>query len=105
MAPCGIRPILYPETEAGSVAGNVLEIGFHHAFDLQGHRVAAAVQRLACLHADPALADAVFLNVVAFHAVEAHAYATVDGVFIVEAAAGIDGEVVGRRIGHVLRLA
>ncbi|EFF45141.1 conserved hypothetical protein [Xanthomonas citri pv. aurantifolii str. ICPB 11122] len=83
----------------GAVLG-VQVIGHHFALDLHRHRVAATVARLADLHLDPAFADRVFLHVVAFDTVEAHADAAVEGIGIMERAACVDGQVIGRGIAH-----
>jgi hypothetical protein len=91
---CGRR------ARACSGFGLDLEIGLDAALDLHRHRLAATVQRLADLHPDPAFGDTVFLDVVALGAVEAHADATGQGGFIVEAIAGIDGQAVGRGVAH-----
>src|SRR6185437_8304429 len=76
------------------------EIRLDLALDLDGHRIAATVTGLAGLHADPAFADRVFLDVVALDIVEAHADAALQGLRIVEGAGRVDRQVVGRGIAH-----
>src|SRR5690606_19510849 len=76
------------------------EVGLDGALDLHRHRVAASVARAADLDPDPAFADRIFLDVVTLLPVEADAHATVQQGGIVEGAARIHGEAVGRRIGH-----
>src|SRR5207342_854014 len=75
--------------------GRSKEPGLNRAIHLHRHRLAAAVQRLAHRQADPALADAVLLDVVAFDPVEADADAAFEHGFVVELAARVVGEVVG----------
>src|SRR5690606_2815615 len=72
----------------------------HHAGVLEGHGVAMAVEGAASGDADPALADAVLLDVLALLAVEQHADPALQGGGVVEGALRIDGEAVGRRVGH-----
>src|SRR3990167_10603555 len=80
-----------------SAFGGVAEIGLDLALQLDGHRVALAIQRLAGRDADPLLADAVFFDVGLLDALEADADAALQQISIVIGAVGIDGEAVGRR--------
>src|SRR5690606_549011 len=72
------------------------------ALDLDRHRVAVAVERLAERQPHPALADAVLLDVGFLLAVEAHADAAFERGGVVEAAARVAGQAVGRGVAHRL---
>src|SRR5262245_9186302 len=65
------------------------------AADLDGERAALAVHLVAHGDANPFLADAVFLDVVAFLAVEADADVVLENGRDVVRAGGVDGEAVG----------
>src|SRR5690606_13514001 len=77
-----------------------LEPGLDDALDLDRHRIAAAIERLAERQPHPALADAVLLDVGLFLAVEAHADAAFECGGVVEAAARVAGQAVGRGVAH-----
>src|SRR5690606_6162436 len=96
---CG-RPV--PSASGGvACVGSIAEIGLHAAVDLHRHRVAAAVQRTTHGDPDPALADAVFLDVGALVAVEADADAALHGLLVVVGTARVVAEAVGRGgLGH-----
>jgi hypothetical protein len=63
-----------------------------HHFTLQfdRHRIATAIQRFAVRNANPALTNAIFLNVFALHAFEANANPTRQNRSIVETTFGVD---------------
>src|SRR4029077_15134723 len=72
--------------------GGVLEIGLHRALVLDRHGAAVAVDRLADGEAHPALADAVFLAVGLFLAVEPDADAAFEQFAVVVLAGRIGRE-------------
>ena len=80
------------------ICPGIQEIGNHFALDLYRHRAAAPVQSLSGGNADPALADAVFLDGGAFFAVETDADSTREQIRIMEGALGIDRQAVGKRL-------
>jgi hypothetical protein len=90
--------------------GELLVEGFHGALELDQQGLALAVQGLARGNPDPAFADAVLLDVVAFLAVEPDADVVLAHGGVVMGTARIDGEMVRqrrpggvggrRRIGH-----
>src|SRR5690606_8792287 len=84
----------------GMPSAGVLEPRFHDALDLDRHRVAVAVERLAERQPHPAFADAVLLHVGLFLAVETHADAAFERGGVVEAAARVAGQAVGRGVAH-----
>src|SRR5690606_18767336 len=84
--------------------GFVEQVGFDRPLELHGHRVAAAVQRLAGDHPDPALADAVLLDVGALLAVEADADAAFQQGGVVVRAARVEGQAVGKWRAHAPRI-
>src|SRR6185436_4352550 len=73
---------------------HVAEVRDHFAHQLHGHRHAVAVAGAALGDANPALADAVFLDVVALDALEADADAALERALVVELALGAAGEAV-----------
>ena len=77
-------------------------IGLDRAGEADRQQVALAVARLADRSADPALADAIFLDVVALAALEAHADAALERGLVVERARGIDAESVGRLVERLI---
>jgi hypothetical protein len=78
----------------------VAPVGRDHALQLDGHRVALAVDGLAGGDADPALADAVLVDIGLLDAVEHDAHAALEDVGVVVRAAGVGGQAVGRRVAH-----
>src|SRR5213593_1666813 len=78
----------------------VPEIGFDRPLERDQQGVAVTVLGLAGRHPDPALADAVFLNVVLLDALEADADVARQHVGIIIGAVRIVRETVGRRVGH-----
>src|SRR5262249_333405 len=76
------------------------EIGFHRPGELDREWIAIAVARVAGGDADPAPADAVFLNVGLLDALEAHADVTCQHVGVVIGTVGISREAVWRAVGH-----
>ncbi len=70
------------------------------AGELDGQRVAEAVLGLAGADPDPALADAVLLDVGLFLAVEADADIAPEDVLVIVRAPRVDGEAVGKGVGH-----
>src|SRR5206468_1571904 len=70
---------------------------FDLSLDLDQKRLAVTVERLACGHADPAFADAVFLDVVPLLAVEADAHVVFEDGRHVVRAARVDRQAVGKR--------
>jgi uncharacterized membrane protein YagU involved in acid resistance len=75
-------------------------------FEFQQQGLAFAVQRFARRYFDPALADAIFLDIVAFFVVKANTYVMVKNGFKVMRAARVYGQVIGQfgaggRIAHV----
>src|SRR5215468_3849749 len=78
----------------------VLEIGLDRAFELDQKGVAVAVPGLAGGHPDPALADAVFLDIGLFDALEADADVARERVGVIVGAVRIVGEAVGWCVGH-----
>src|SRR5947207_2846557 len=86
---------------AGSVGRwRVAEVRHHLAHELHRHRDAVPVAGTALGHADPAFAHAVFLDVVAFDALETDADAALERALVVELALGVGGEAIGRGVGH-----
>jgi hypothetical protein len=86
---------------ARSVGGRgVAEVGLDRAAELHRQRRAVAVQCLADGDAHPALADAVFLDVGLFDALEADADAALEQGAVVVGALGVVREAVGRGVGH-----
>src|SRR5690606_11511268 len=85
----------------GTLAGLLVEqVGLDLALEFHRHRVAAAVEGLADDHADPALADAVLLDVGALLAVEADADAPLQQGGVVVRAARVEGQAVGECRAH-----
>src|SRR5262245_1007706 len=76
------------------------EIGLDRSLQRDQQGVAIAVFGLAGRHPDPALADAVFLDIVLLDALEADADLARQHVGIIVGAVRIVGEAVGRRVGH-----
>src|SRR5260221_13071420 len=68
--------------------------------NLDGQRIAVAVLGIPCGDADPALADAIFLDIGLFDALEANADVARQDLFIVVRAARIDRETVGELAVH-----
>gem|GEM_PF-3871683 len=62
--------MLFTGSARESVATLRLQKGLNDAFELDGHRVAAAVFGLSGLHLDPAFADAILLDIGLFDPVE-----------------------------------
>src|SRR5690606_6327118 len=69
------------------------------ALEPDRQRLAATVERLARRDPDPALADAVLLDIAALHALEADADAAVERGLVVMRAARVVGQAVGRGVG------
>src|SRR5436309_2380321 len=88
------------ESQASSRRCLVAEIGFDRTVHLDGQRVAEAVLGIARGDADPALADAVFLDIGLFDALEANADVARQNLFIVIRAAWVDREAVGKLVAH-----
>src|SRR5687767_10991078 len=74
----------------------LLEIGFDLAAELDGQRIALAVDRLADGDADPAFADAILLDVGLFLAVELYADAARQQRLVIIRALGIGRKAVGQ---------
>src|SRR5438094_4344344 len=84
----------------------LLQIWLDLAGELDGERVALAVDRLADGDADPALAHAIFLDVGFFLAVELDADAAAQQRLVVVGALGIGRQTVGQGcLGHGLTIA
>jgi hypothetical protein len=81
--------------------GDIEKIRHDLAHHLDGHGIAAAVERFADRQPDPAFADAIFFEVGFFLALEAHADATSQHGGIVKRAARVHVKSVGRRVGHL----
>src|SRR6187399_1783690 len=79
---------------------STLEVRLHLPAHHQADGVAATVERARHGDLDPAFADAVFLDVVLFLAVEAYANAALQQLLVVELAARIDREAIGRSFGR-----
>ena len=78
------------------------QIRFHGAFELLGHGVAVAVGGLAEGYADPAFADAVFLDIGFLGAVEADADAAFEQGLVEIRAGRVGAETVGEGVvGHL----
>ncbi len=77
-----------------------LEVRLDDALELDGERIALAVDRLADGDADPALAHAIFLDVGLLLAIELDADAALEQRLVVVRALGIGGQAVGERVGH-----
>ena len=78
----------------------VAEVGLDFALQLEGHGPAVAGHGVADGQPHPFLADAVFLDVGALHALEANADSPLEQSLIVVWALGIGGEAVGRCVAH-----
>src|SRR5215510_267826 len=78
----------------------LLEIRFHRPFQRDQEGVAVAVPGLAGRYPDPALADAVFLNIGLFDALEADADIARQRIGVIVGAVRVVGEAVRRRVGH-----
>src|SRR5581483_1315276 len=78
----------------------VAEVGLDLAGELDGERAALAVARVADREPYPLLAHAVFLDVVALHALEAHADAALEQRRIVVGARRVGRQPVWGRIAH-----
>src|SRR4051812_26774695 len=74
--------------------------GLDLAVELDRERAAMPVHRPPGLDADPAFGDAIFLDVVALAALEADADAPAQQLGVEPRAARIEGQAVGKRIGH-----
>src|SRR5436190_1465859 len=74
-----------------------LQVGLDRAFELDGQRIALAVDRLADRDPDPAFADAILLDVGLFLAVELDADALLQQRLVVKRALGVGREAVGKR--------
>src|SRR5262249_24634379 len=81
-------------------SGLAAEIGLDRSQYLDGHRIAVTVLGIAGRHSHPALADAVLLDVVALHTLEADADVSREHLGVVIRARRIGGEAVGRGISH-----
>src|SRR5579871_6282886 len=77
----------------------VLVPGLDRAAELERQRLALAVHGLAGLDADPAFGNAVFLDIVPDHALEADADAALQLVGIEMRAARVDRQMIGRDVG------
>src|SRR5260370_36093685 len=77
----------------------LLQVGLDLAGELDGERVALAVDGLADGDADPPLAHAIFLDVGLLLAVELDADALLQQGLVIVRALGIGGEAVGKRGG------
>src|SRR6266545_1186968 len=80
----------------------VLEIGLDRPFERDQEGVAVAVPGFASRHADPALADAVFLDIGLFGALEADADLARQRVGVIVGAVRVVGETVGWCVRHGL---
>src|SRR5208337_4384594 len=79
---------------------DIAEIRLDRTLRLQCQRITAAVQGLSDGHADPALADAVFLDIGLLDTLEPNADATAQHGLVIERAGGVVGQAVGRHVGH-----
>src|SRR5690606_32954967 len=77
-----------------------LDVGLHRALQLDRQGLAAAVDAVADGQPDPAFGDAVFLDIGLVLALEADADSFRQQVGVVERAVGIDGQAVGKGVGH-----
>src|SRR6185437_3107768 len=75
------------------------QIGLDLALIFYRHWIAMTVHGLAHGQPHPALADAIFLDIVAVHAVETHAHAPLQQLGVVIRALGIGGKPVGQIYG------
>src|SRR5262249_8772256 len=78
----------------------IAEIGLNLACQFDGEGPALAISRGTDREAHPPLADAVFLNVGSFHALETHPNATLKQGGIVIGTCRMGGGSVGRAVGH-----
>src|SRR5215510_7043389 len=76
------------------------EIGFHRPFERDQEGVAVAVLGLTGRHPDPALADAIFLDVGLFDTLETDTDIACEHVGVIVGAVRIVGEAVGWCVGH-----
>jgi hypothetical protein len=76
------------------------QIGLDRALVFHGHRMAVAIHGLAHRQPDPALAYALFLDIVPVDPVEADTHPAFQQFGIVERAFGIGGKPVGQCITH-----
>src|SRR5262245_7207569 len=91
--------------QSSALLGRLLApIGLDLALESEGQRVATPVERLAHGYADPAFADAVFLDIGLLRPVEADAHATLEQGLVVVRAARVNREAVGKRVGHAAAL-
>src|SRR3546814_17442307 len=74
----------------------MLEIGLDLTLQLQRQRVALTVACVSRSHPYPPFADAIFLHIGLFHALEANAYAPLQKRRVMIGAARVDRETVGR---------
>jgi len=88
-----------PQLRHRRIVAKVLIPGFDRAVQLDRQRLAMAVAALARLDADPAFGNAVFLDVVAHHALEPDADAALQLLRIEMGAARVDRQVIGRDVG------
>src|SRR3546814_20816131 len=79
----------------------MLEIGLDLTLQLQRQRVALTVACVSRSHPYPPFADAIFLHIGLFHALEANAYAPLQKRRVMIGAARVDREAVWRNIGHL----
>lgn len=83
---------------------SIAEVSLDLAFEFDRQGIAFSIARFANRHANPSLADAVFLNIVAFLAIQSNANATLENLSIVKFAFRVSAKAVGECwrvvIGH-----
>src|ERR1044072_6076104 len=89
-----------PCTNSRRLGRLVLVIWLDRTLQLDGQRFAFAIERLAGRDADPAFADAIFLDVGLLLAGKADADGPLQHSLVVEWAVRVGGKAVGKRIRH-----